>query len=305
MRPGIVEEADQAVRRGNGVTRGAVALPLRNLHVVVPRNPIQRPFAQLRQHASSESHCAQATSGQLAPRGTRDFSADKSPIEGRVVRHEHVAFEDTHHFRAHVAEGRLVPHHVPRDVRESRDEWGNGPLRIDERLVHVLHATVAHRDDGDLGDPITRTGPPTGGLHVHHRKGECGEKRFVVHRLHPPCRRRGLTEAPGAVVRADEAGMLAKQRHRHVVRDRARHGGKLEHARHERLRTRRASPEEVGGPFHQERGSGARDHASGHIEFQLRAGHGIDRHLRGRPARLDTSCIAVRHHRARAPHRRT
>ena len=147
------------------------------------------------------------------------------------------------------AEGRLVAHHVPRDVGESRNERRNGALRVDERFVDILHATITHRHDRNLGDPISGAGPPARGLHVHHRKGQRGQERFI----------------------------------------------------YEGLRSCGAGLQEVGRSFHQERGSGSRENAGGYVEFQLRAGHGIDGHLRDRPAPPDTSCTVARRHRAQAP----
>ena len=156
------------MRGGNRVAAGAVPLTRRDLHTVVHGQPIERPPAQLRQDPARETHCAQSPSRQRTTRGPRDLRADESPVERRVVRHEHVSLERPQHVVADAAKRCLLAYHVPRDVGESRNEWWNGALRIHERLVHLLHAAIAHEDDGNLGDAIVPAGLTARRLDVHH-----------------------------------------------------------------------------------------------------------------------------------------
>src|SRR4051812_47957498 len=65
----VAQEADQAFRGRNRIAGGAVTLAGRNLHAVVPSDPVQRARTQLREEATGQTHGAQPPAGELAPRG--------------------------------------------------------------------------------------------------------------------------------------------------------------------------------------------------------------------------------------------
>ena len=95
-----------------------------------------------------------------------EFFTDKTPVEGRVVRGEHVSRKAIDYRRCDLAECGLIAHHVRRNLREMRDVGRNRTLRIHQLRVHVHDGAAAHLRNGDLGDPIAVRGARPRRLHI-------------------------------------------------------------------------------------------------------------------------------------------
>src|SRR5205814_8211386 len=98
---------------------------------------------------------ADASPHQLASRRTTYFRRKKPPIEIRVVRNEHVAGQHLEQLRLELGEAWRIFHHLPRDLRESRNERRNGPLRIHETLEHFRNFSISNHNRRDFDDTVT------------------------------------------------------------------------------------------------------------------------------------------------------
>ncbi len=169
-RADLLQHPDETLRGRLGVAHRPMAVTDR--HAVIVRYMIQRPAAQVRQQPPRQLHRAQGPGrGHLLP-GALDFGLHEPPVERDVVPDEHVVPQEIEHPRAHLAEDRLVLHHGWRDVRQSRDENRNRPLRVHERVVGLGDPAIPHHDRRDLRDPVPEPWRATRRLDVHHDVGQ-------------------------------------------------------------------------------------------------------------------------------------
>ena len=103
------------------------------------------------------AQCPRIAQGSPRP---PDLGPDEPPIERGVVRDEDLASQEVHDSRTDLAKCRLVAHHGLRDVRQTRDEWRDRPLRIDERFESIDHPAAADNNGRDLGHPVSMPRDP-------------------------------------------------------------------------------------------------------------------------------------------------
>ena len=99
------------------------------------------------------------------------LGAHEAPVEGGVVGHEDASGQGGEHLVGDLREARRVAHHLVADVGDGTDGGRDRPAGVHQQVQHDLAPVAMYHDHCDLGDPIARAGPHTGGLHIDDRKG--------------------------------------------------------------------------------------------------------------------------------------
>ena len=102
---------------------------------------------------------------------------DESPVESRVVRHEHPAGKGGEDLIGDFRECWRRVDHLLADTGEFTDAFRNRPPGIHQRFEHDVAPRTMHDDHGDFGNAIVTRCLHAGGFHVHHGEGALLQQR--------------------------------------------------------------------------------------------------------------------------------